>query len=572
MSLHSALATAARSLEIFRTGIEVAGQNVANANTPGYIREELRIGAGPDYRRGRITEGTGSYLIGVQNALDSYLEHRVHQANTDLAGSVKASAFHEQLQQVLGELGEGDLSTSVNDLLAAFNDWANEPELVGLGQAVLAEGEQFSRDVSVLRGQLDLLRDTATTELEALVGEANDLIDTIEDLNVRIVRVEAGGTINSEAGGMRSERLAALNRLSEIVQIKAEERPTGRIDVLSGGEYLILNGVHQHFETFSDPEVTPAGPDDSVSRVGVRYDRTKFEILPPGGEIRGLLEGRDDVVGSFLVELDEWVGQLTFELNKIHAAGQGTEGFESLVSEFAVDDTSVALSDAGLEFTPEHGAFRVVIENAATGLRQTTQISVDLDGLNADDTTLDSLAVDLDAVANLSASVTADGRLSLDAADGFTLFFDGDSSHTLAALGINTFFGGYDSQTIGLSETVAGQPSRLAGGQGGGPSDNRNALAMTALMESGFDALDSRTLDQAYEAMVFRVANEASTAASIRDGYQAFNDSLLSQREQYSGVSIDEETVQIMKFQQSYQAAARMISTVDELMQVLISL
>ena len=286
MSLHSALATAARSLEIFRTGIEVSGQNVANANTPGYIREELRIGAGPDYRRGRLTEGTGSYVIGVQNALDSYLEHRVHQANTDLAGSVKASQFHEQLQQVLGELGAGDLSTGVNDLLGAINDWTNEPELVGLGQAVLAQGEQFSRDVVSLRGQLDLLRDTATTELEALVGEANDLIDTIEDLNVRIVRVEGGGAFNSDAGGMRSTRLDALNRLSEIIQIKVEERPTGRIDVLSGGEYLILGGVHQHLETFSDPAVVPAGPDDSVSRVGVRYDRTKFETLPPGGEIR----------------------------------------------------------------------------------------------------------------------------------------------------------------------------------------------------------------------------------------------------------------------------------------------
>ena len=572
MSLHSALATAARSLEIFRTGIEVSGQNVANANTPGYIREELRIGAGPDYRRGRLTEGTGSYVIGVQNALDSYLEHRVHQANTDLAGSVKASQFHEQLQQVLGELGAGDLSTGVNDLLGAINDWTNEPELVGLGQAVLAQGEQFSRDVVSLRGQLDLLRDTATTELEALVGEANDLIDTIEDLNVRIVRVEGGGAFNSDAGGMRSTRLDALNRLSEIIQIKVEERPTGRIDVLSGGEYLILGGVHQHLETFSDPAVVPAGPDDSVSRVGVRYDRTKFEMLPPGGEIRGLLEGRDDVVGNFLTELDDWVGQLTFELNRIHSGGQGTDGFTDVVSEFAVDDPAAVLSAAGLEFTPEHGSFRVVIANTATGVRQTSQIRVDLDGLNADDTTLDSLALDLDAVANLSASVTADGRLSLDAAAGFELFFDTDTSGTLAALGINSFFSGYDSQTLALSGNVADQPSRLAGGRGGGPADNRNALAITRLMESGFEALDNRTLDQAYESMVFRVANEASTASSIRDGYQAFNDSLMAQREQYSGVSIDEETIQIMKFQQSYQAAARLISTVDELMQVLISL
>ena len=572
MSLYSALTTATRSLEIFRTGIEVAGQNVANANTPGYVREELRVAAGPDYRRGRITEGTGAYLIGTQLGLDSYLEHRLHQANTDLAGSDMTARFHTQLQQVLGELGEGDLSTGVNDLLAAVNDYVNEPELPGLAQAVVAQGEQFARGVVSLRGQLDILRDTSTTQLESLVDEANNLIDEIEDLNVRIVRVEAGGTINSDAGGMRSERLRALNRLSELVGIKTEERPNGRIDVLSGGEYLILNGVHQHLETFSDPAVVPNGPDDSVSRVGVRYDRTKFEILPSGGEIRGLLAGRDDVVGAFLVELDDWIGHLTFELNKIHAGGQGLRGFTSIVAENGVDDTTVALNQAGLDFTPEHGSLRVVLQNTATEVRSTTQVAIDLDGLNGDDTTLDDLAAALDAVANLNAQLTADGRLSLSTASGYELFFDRDSSGTLAALGLNTFFSGFDSQTIAVNADLAADPSRLAGGQGGGPSDNRNALAIAQLMESGFEQLDGRTLDQAYESMVFRVATEGASAESIRDGYQAFNDSLLAQREQYAGVSIDEETIKIMQYQQSYQAAARLISTIDELMQLLVNL
>ena len=572
MSLHAALATAARSLENFRTGIEISGNNIANANTPGYVREELRIGAGPDYRRGRITDGTGAYLIGTQIGVQSYLEHRLHRANTDLAGSRLTSSFHDQLQQALGELGGGDLSTGVNDLLAAINDWSNEPELPGLAEAVLSQGEQFSRDVTVLRDHLDTLRESATTQLENLVDEANELIDEVEELNVRIVRVEAGGTLNSDAAGLRSERLRALNRLSEIVGIKVEEQPTGRVDVLSGGEYLILGGVHQHLETFSDPAVQPAGPDDSVSRVGVRYDGTKYEVLPPGGEIRGLLAGRDDVVGQFLVDLDDWVGTLTFAVNRIHSGGQGTSGFTDLTSEFAVDDATAALNDAGLDFVPEHGRFRVVLENTATDVRETTEIVVDLDGLNADDTTLTSLALQLDAVANLSASVTADNRLTLQTAGGYELFFEPDSSGTLAALGLNTFFSGFDSETLAVNETVRSDIGKLAGGRGGGPSDNRNALALAAVMTDGQDELAGRTLDQAYESLVFGVATDASAATSVRDGFQAFQDSLKAQREQYSGVSIDEETVTIMRFQQSYQAAARIISTVDELMQILVNL
>ena len=577
MSLHAALSTAARSLELFRTGIEVAGHNVANANTPGYVREDLILEAGPDYRRGHIIDGTGAYLTGTQMAVDIYLEHRLHKANTDLAGSQITATFHTQLQATLNELGAGDLSTGVNDLLGAINDWTNEPELAGLRETVLSQGEQFARDVTVLRGQLDTLRETATTQLEALVNEANDLIDRVEELNTRIVRVEAGGSINSDATGLRSERLLALNRLSEIVEIQVQEEPSGRVDVLSGGEYLILKGVHQHLEVFYDPDAPPpTGPDDSVSVTGVRYDRTKYEVLP-GGEISGLLAGRDDVVGQFLVDLDEFVATLAFEMNRIHSQGQGTTGYTALTSEYAVDDPAAALAvagepAAGLEFAPEHGSFRVVLENAATGVRQTTQIDVDLDGLGADDTTLDDLALALDAVAGLNASVTANGRLDLSTDSGFELFFGEDTSGVVAALGLNTFFSGYDSQTIALNADLRAEPTRLAGGQGGGPSDNRNALALTELMTSGLASLDGRTLDEAYETIVFGVANDAAAATSIRDGFQAFQDSLLSQREQYSGVSLDEETVTIMKYQQSYQAAARMISTIDELMQILVNL
>lgn len=570
MALNATMATAARSLEIFQTGIEVAGQNIANASTPGYIRQELAIEAAPNYKRGNEIHAMGSRLTGIQLALQTQLEYRIHAANADVAGADIRQRAYLGLEAILSELGSNDLSTKSSELLAALNEFANEPTLPGLRELVITEGEDFANAISYTRDQVDGLRGNINTQLEALVDEANSLVRQIDDLNVQIVRLEGGGAIKSDATTLRSERLAALDRLSEIVDIKVRELPTGAVDITSGTEYLISGTTIQGFESY-----VPDEDEGTVIGFGVEFSETGYRNLSSTGELGSLLYARDEILGAFTNQLDEYASAFIYEFNRIHSQGSGLSGFTSITSEFGVTDSTATLNDLaanGLKFGAEHGSFDVVVIDAETGIETTSTIRIDLDGLNGDDTTLDDLALALDGVANLNASIDADGHLQISSTAGYELRFDGDSSGVLAALGINTFYTGFDAETIGVSDVIRNDSSKLAAGRGGGPNDASNALEMIELFGKPLNQFGGKSLDEKYQSIVFDVSRASASEQADYEGYQLFHDSLMSQREQYSGVSLDEETVRLMQFQHSYQAAARVLSTLDELMQLLINI
>jgi flagellar hook-associated protein 1 FlgK len=141
MGLNATLATAARSLEVYSAGIHVAGQNISNANTPGYIREELLLEAGQPYKKGGLVFGTGVLAAGIVQQIDSFLETRIHGANSDFSASEAKDAIYKQLEGEIRELSGDDLSTALNDFLATINNLMNQPESAALRQIAVQEGE-----------------------------------------------------------------------------------------------------------------------------------------------------------------------------------------------------------------------------------------------------------------------------------------------------------------------------------------------------------------------------------------------------------------------------------------------
>ena len=200
MGLNATLSMASRSLQVFSAGIEVAGQNIANAGTPGYIREELLLDPNQPYQAGGLVFGTGVLATGIQQQIDVFLETRIHAANSDASASAARESIFRQLQSEIAELGDADISTAINDFLATVNDLANQPESDALRLVVVQEGEQLASELSLLRANLDELRQAQTVKVDTLVSEANRLIGEIEGLNLEITRAEAAGLSLSDAG------------------------------------------------------------------------------------------------------------------------------------------------------------------------------------------------------------------------------------------------------------------------------------------------------------------------------------------------------------------------------------
>ena len=564
MALTAALATATRALEVFSTAVQVSAQNIANSSTPGYIREQITLESTSPFQQGNVIVGSGVRTTAVKQVVDQFLEQRIHTSSSDAAAAKAREDIYAQLELELRELGDSDLSSRLNSFVSAINEVVNQPEEGPLRTNVIEQGRLVAENISGLRQRIDRLREAQTTKINNLVTEANRLIDEIQGLNKQIATQESNGLLSSDAGALRTQRYTALQRLSQIVPVDYNEVPNGTIDLYSGGDFLLFAGSKQHLETQS-------AADRGVAVQTVRFASSRTDISLPGGELQGVISGRDEVLGGFADDLDEIASSLIFEFNRLHSSGQGIEGFTSVTGTERVDDPTTVLNAGNLVFSPQHGSFDVKVVNKLTGNAEVTTIRVDLDGIGGDDTTLEDLRASLDVVGNVSASLSS-GRLRLDADSNFEIRFSNDTSGALASLGINTFFTGSDSKSIDVNKVVTSNRDLFAAGQGGGPADNRNAIQLAQILDRPVTSLSGNTISDAYDSAITGIAQGAASDQATAQGLLTFRDSLLAQREQFSGVSLDEEAVRLIEFQQAFAASARVIRTVDELFQLLIGL
>lgn len=565
MSLNGSLAVAARSLEVFSLGIQIAGQNISNAATPGYVREELYTETLAPYKQGGALIGGGVIATGVRQRIDKYLESRIYGANTDFSAAGLRSDAFQQLQTALQELGDQDLSTSLNKFVAAVNAIASQPDDPALRSAVIQQGQQFVTDVQKLRGRLDQIRTTYSGEMSTLVGEANSLLGTVNDLNQKITQLEANGLNRNDAGGLRVQRLNALNRLSEIIPIRVQEFPSGAVDVHTGSDYLLLAGHMQELQAVLAPS------SDGAAEVNVQLSATRSTLAASGGELGGLIQARDTIITGFIDQLDRFVGSVAQQFNQIHASGEGLIGFTEVTSTNYVTSTTSALNAAGLPFAVKNGHFELKVRDTQTGEVVVTDIPIDLDGVGSD-MSLEDLRVALNSIDHVNATITSDGKLRITTDTGHEVRFAHDTSGALAALGINTFFTGSTSGNLGVNARIVQDQRLFASGQGGGPADNSNVLALSQFIDQPVSELNGISIDRFYTQLIGTTAQSAAAEEALSTGYQNFRDSLKTQREQTSGVSLDDEAIRIMHLQHNYQAAARIITTIDQLLNVLLQM
>ena len=278
-----------------------------------------------------------------------------------------------------------------------------------------------------------------------------------------------------------------------------------------------------------------------------------------------------------LEAMDELVWNLAWEFNKIHCEGTGLEQFDSIRSTNAVDDADSELNDASLRFTPQNGSFNIRVHNVSSGLMETINIQVDLDGIGADET-LNTLAGKINSAMttaglSVSATVNSDNTLSIESTQLGTEFsFSDDTSHVLATLGINTFFTGHDTGTIAVNEMLVDNINLIAAGLSTNNDDGDNADRMVELSSQSLDALSGVSIESQYRAIISDLAIDASISRSRGLGAGAYKESLIQERETISGVNLDEETINLVRYQRAYQAAARYISTIDEAFQEMLRL
>ena len=566
MSLIGTLNVSKSALAVTQAAIQTTGNNIANAGNADYTRQVARQDAARDRQlRPGVFIGTGVNLTSIQRQIDEALEARIRASIADDEAASVAEQWIGRIEAVFNELTDQDLSTQLSAFFNAWSNLANQPHDIGLRQVVLQSGQSVAGWFQSVRTQLGQLRLDAGDRLTALTGEVDTLATRIADLNGQIVKAEAGGT--GQSNGLRDQRDALLKQLASMVDVRTHERDAGVIDVFVGSEPLVI-GTTSRGATLRQEAV-----DGTVTAIPVFRSTGGSMRLDGKGQL-GALDRIRRQIDETIDAVDHLAGSLIFELNKLHAAGQGLEGFAAVSATRIVADPSAALNTPGadLDFKPVNGSFVVHVRDKTTGLLSSTLVEVDLDGLDGDDTTLDALAAALDAIDDISANVSG-GRLSLSAdSDAVEIRFSQDSSGVLAALGINGFFDGTDARDIAVNATLRARPQLIAAARNGQPGDNQTARAIAALETTPLASLSGQSLKGSYEQVINTLASESATAKGDSAASRAVRETLQAQRESLSGVSLDEEAINLMKYQRAYQGAARVVAAIDELMQTLLSL
>lgn len=565
MSLFGTIQSASNALTAAQIGLQVTGNNISNASTPGYIRERVILSPTPTQRLGNLLLGTGVRVQSIQQITDRYLEERLRSAASELVSGQTQEQTYTQLEGLVSELSDTDLSSSLSKFFNSIHDILNQPGSASVRNLTVLQGRQLAEDIRHLSDKAVAIHDSLNQQIAEQGGIVNGLLHEIATLNTQVASAEGGDASASDAVGLRDRRGEALSELASVIDIRTTEQPDGTVAVYSGGDYLVFEGAVREVGTVQSQH-------GSSMSLDLHILETDAPVGISGGKLAGLVASRDTIVAGFRTRLDTVAGALINEFNKLYSSGQGLVGLSSVTSDNTPSNVDQALDQVGLTFTPVNGSLQVKVKNSLTGLSTTTSIAIDLNGLD-EDTSLSDLTAALDAIEGIGASITSTGKLQIKVDDpNLTFSFAGDTSGVLAALGLNSFFTGSQASDIGVSSSVLADTRRFAASLGGVGEDTANAERLARFLETPLSSQDNSTLAQLYDQFVSDITQGSSSTKAANEGLGAFHSTLESQKLAVSGVNLDEEAVRMITYQRAYQASAKLISTINELLDTLLNL
>ena len=433
MSLNSILNIASSGLATAQTQLRVVSDNVANVNTPGYVRkiaDQVSL----------TTQGVGSGVdvTRIRLATDKFLQGASLAAGSDASRQGVRYELYDRIQSLFGDPGGDDgFFSQIDSVFSAFAATAESPGSSPLRQEALFKTQALFDEATRISGQIQAVREDADTRIGTAVDKANDLLQQIDALNVQITKATA---VDGDASGAQTSQATLIGELAGIMDIKVTGLTTGGVSIRTGTGLLLAGpgaatlsyrnaGAVSAESTFDDIFITePSGQKRSLT------DGLK------SGEIKGLLELRDVEAPAASERLGELTTRIADELNRAHNANSSVPAPTTLTGRNVGQTLATALTG----FT---GTTTIAVTNPTTGaITARAQVvfagtTMTVNGVAADPSTFLST---LNAQLGGAATATFDrGVLSLTAAgsNGVSVTDDGTSPSAKAGRGFSHYFG-----------------------------------------------------------------------------------------------------------------------------------
>jgi flagellar hook-associated protein 1 FlgK len=431
-------------LNAARKGLDVIGNNIANAATEGYHRQ--RIDLAPAYSREEwgMLIGGGVDVKGTSRIIDSLLELEILRQQSLLGQVSQETNTLSSIEAAFGELtGDTGLNAAIDKFFNALNDLSAHPDQDIFQNEVLASAEAMAGQFRMLGDFLTNLETQIKLQAENIVGQVNTLAGQIAELNDNIQRIEMGG---GQANNLRDQRDQLIEQVSELAAVQTQQRDYGAVDVDVGGVPIVMGATTMKLEVGLNDEgllgITPAGA-------------FIYQTTIDGGQLGGLLALYNTTVGNIHSDLDTLALAIIQQVNQYHVQGVGSDGSFTELAGRAMASENIS------DFVPPVSDgplfIRVTYTDPSTGEVTVSRHRIDVD---ASSDTLTTIADAIDDIDGLSAS-GAGSRLNIQAGTDFKFDFlpavlpePRDSTFPPRTVSVSGVYTGTDNPTF--SFTVVG--------------------------------------------------------------------------------------------------------------------
>jgi flagellar hook-associated protein 1 FlgK len=621
----SIMQIALSGLNAAQAGLNTTSHNLANVNRPGYTRQQAVQGTAPALFSGSGYIGTGATVETVRRIYSEHLQRETESLQSQASHSSAFSAEIERLGNLLAD-PDTQLSAAIDGFFGAMQQVASQPAEPAARQAMLSAAQVLAQRFRDTDGALATMRQSLDTRIAQSVTQINASARAIANLNDAIVGAAAGGQPPNDLLDQRDALIAELNR---TVGAHAVPQSDGGLNIfLSNGHALVVGATAQPLATGTDPF------DASQLVVGANLSGAIGVFRPGevvGGELGGLLEFRDETLAAARNAIGRLAMVLADGINTQHQLGQDFAGnlgkalfgagaplASASSANTGTGALSVAVADYGALTESDYrvrfdGAAYTVTRAADNAQWSFATLPQTVDGLTlsvagapaAGDSFLvqptrygaSAMAVLLSSPSEISAAAPVrasassanlgDAKvasLAVDTLDpnllaGVTLTFTSASTFDVSGPGTGNptgvaYVAGGTIAFNGWTLTLQGAPRAgdvvTVGPNTGGVGDNRNALRMAELASAG--TIEGATYTQAYAQTVSSVGNRTREAQSVSDARAGMLEQSQGALASVSGVNLDEEAAGLLRYQQAYQAAGKVLAVANTLFEEILAI
>lgn len=514
------LSIASRGLYTAQASLSVASNNISNMNTAGYTRQTVnQTAAGPAaVYSSTVSIGAGSQINSIDQIREASLDKKYWRENGKVGEwEVKANTLTE-LESIMGETSENGLSAVMDDFYSALEDLAEDPSSNSARTVVREAGNSVCQYLNDAAQKLADLRSDLNGEVKTEVDSLNSYAQQIADLNQRI-RVAAAS--KADVNELTDQRNLLIDKLSKLAEVEVTTSDN-MVSININGNALVSGVKARQLEVY---EISDGSTQDGM--YGIRWSDTKASFDPGTGEIKAYLDVRDGTGTN-----SEYKGIPYYSAQLDDYARTFAEAFNEGVYKA---ETSTYSGHAG----------GVAADGTTTGVRF----------FSFDDTSSTDIA-------DLIAAAAADAAAADPAAD----------AAAINKIACDTVYAKITAGNISLSSDIVDSVSNIAAASSSGEAGNNENIAGLISICEDSKMFNTGTPGDFINSIVSTLGSDSSYAQRRSDSYSNLLDNITNRRSSVSGVSTNEETADLTKYQQAYEASAKMISVWDEIYKETINL